>query len=805
MPEERKKTPQPGGAGKKSGGTVLDGLLSRLKADAPQTVQESIPYRSMSRDGICHVEGKLYTRTLRFFDVNYRLAQADDRARIFDGYCDFLNYFDSSIHVQLSFVNQPGNREDLLKSIEIPPRGDGCDELRREYGDMLKSRLEAGNNGMTRRKYITFGIEADDLKTARMRLNRIELDVLANFKAMGVRAERMDGVARLELLHSQLHPDGQERFRFDWKDLSASGLSTKDFIAPSGMSFAKDGRSFKVGAHFGTMSFLQILAPELSDQLLAELLDLDDAITVTLHIQSIDQAQAIKDVKHKMSDIQKMTIEEQKKAVRSGYDMDILPPDLETYAEDAKNLLEDLQSRNERMFLVTVLVENIAPKQRQLSTDILSTSGTAQKYNCTLKRLDHQQEQGLMSSLALGLNQIRIERSLTTSSTAVFVPFTTCELFQSGWGVYYGINPSSGNMIVANRKEQTNPNGMILGTPGGGKSFMAKRESEYVILTTEDHVIFVDPENEYGRLVKSLGDIGLVVEFSLTSANFVNPMDINLNYGEGEDPITLKSDFLLSMCGKMAGGRDGLSSVEKTIIDRCARLVYRDYLQDPVPEKMPVLGDLYDLVRAQPEPEAQHLATAMEIYVNGSLNVFNHRSNVDMDSHRVVCFELKSLGNALKELGLLIMQDAVWNRVTKNRERHKTTWVYFDEFHLLLKGQAASFSVEIWKRFRKWGGIPTGITQNVKDLLSSPEVENIFENSDFIYMLNQAPGDREILAKKLGISQSQISYVTNSEPGEGLMVFGDVIIPFVDHFPKDTKLYRLMTTRPDEMADDAPS
>ena len=753
----------------------------------------------MYRDGICRLDDRTYTKTVQFFDINYQLAQADDKAQIFEGYCDFLNYFDASIHVQLTFINQRANMQDFSRSIEIPAKGDEYDGIRREYSEMLKGQLQKGNNGLTKRKYITFGIEADDLRTAKMRLERIETDVIANFKTLGVKAKPLNGLERLELLHSQFHPDGQEKFHFQWSDLAETGLSTKDFIAPSGMSFSKDGKTFRVGDHSGAVSFLQILAPELTDRLLADLLDLNDAVTVNLHIQSIDQAQAIRNIKRKMSDLQKMTIEEQKKAVRSGYDMDIIPTDLSVYGEEAKNLLQDLQSRNERMFLVTLLVENIAPKRQKLFNDIFAASGVAQKYNCALKRLDYQQEQGLMSSIALGRNQIEIERGLTTSSTAIFVPFTTCELFQEGEAMYYGLNALSNNLIMANRKTLKNPNGLFLGTPGSGKSFSAKREIVNVFLTTDDDIIIADPENEYGPLVEQFGEQAKVIDISPNSTNYINPMDINLDYSEDEDPITLKSDFMLSLCDLIIGGKEGLSPIDRTVIDRCTRLVYRDYLQDPRPENMPILGDLYDLLLKQPEPEAQNIATAMEIYVNGSLNVFNRQSNVQMDGYRVICFQLKSLGKALKKIGLNIMQNVVWNRVTENRSRHKTTWFYIDEFHLLLKGPTGSFSVEIWKRFRKWGGIPSGLTQNVKDLLASREIENIFENSDFIYMLNQAQGDRQILAKQLGISPHQLSYVTHSGPGEGLLFFGNVIIPFVDHFPRDTVLYSVLTTRPDEV------
>lgn len=762
----------------------------------PNLMQMHSSYVVTDPKGTVLVEcGKMLQRGTPKLDKDGKPVRNEKGKIIYESYK--IRVF-NTINFQKSM--QRANMQDFTRSIDIPPRGDEYDGIRREYGDMLKNQLQKGNNGLTKRKYITFGIEADDLRTAKMRLERIETDVLANFKTLGVQARSLNGLERLELFHSQLHPDGQEKFHFQWSDLPKTGLSTKDFISPSGLSFSKDGKTFRVGDHSGAVSFLQILAPELTDRLLADLLDLNDAVTVNLHIQSIDQAQAIRNIKRKMSDLQKMTIEEQKKAVRSGYDMDIIPTDLATYGEEAKNLLQDLQSRNERMFLVTVLVENIAAKRQKLFNDIFAASGVAQKYNCALKRLDYQQEQGLMSSLALGTNQIEIERGLTTSSTAIFVPFTTCELFQEGEALYYGLNALSNNLIMANRKTLKNPNGLFLGTPGSGKSFSAKREIVNVFLLTEDDIIIADPENEYGPLVQQFGSQGQVIDISPTSTNYINPMDINLDYSDDENPITLKSDFILSLCDLIIGGKEGLSPIERTIIDRCTRLVYREYLQDPCPENMPILGDLYELLLKQSEPEAQNIATALEIYVNGSLNVFNHRSNIQMDKHRVLCFQLKSLGKALKEIGLLIMQDAVWNRVTANRSKHKTTWFYIDEFHLLLKGQTGSFSVEIWKRFRKWGGIPSGLTQNVKDLLASREIENIFENSDFIYMLNQAKGDRQILAKQLGISPHQLSYVTHSGPGEGLLFFGNVIIPFVDHFPKDTLLYSVLTTRPDEIA-----
>jgi len=646
------------------------------------------------------------------------LAQNDDKTAIFESYCDFLNYFDSSVSVQLTFINRHVDINEFQQSIDIPDIDDEFSSIRHEYADMLKNQLARGNNGLVKSKYVTFGIEADSLREAKPRLERIEVDVISGFKTLGVNARPLSGIERLEILHAQLHPDGLEKLQFNWKDIPNTGQSTKDYIAPSSFDF-RDGRTFKVGAHVGSVGFLQILAPELTDRLLADFLDLNTAVTVNIHLQSIDQSEAIKTIKRKLSDLDKMRIEEQKKAVRAGYDMDVLPPDLVTYGKEAQTLLNDLQSRNERMFLATVLVTNVAKKKSKLDNDIFAAAGIAQKYNCALKRLEWQQEQGFMSTLTLGLNQIEIKRGLTTSSTAIFVPFTTQELFQKGEALYYGLNALSNNLIMANRKALKNPNGLFLGTPGSGKSFSAKREIVNVFLMTDDDIIISDPEGEYHPIVERLG--GQVVKLSPTgkgldgTPQYINPLDINPDYADEEDPLTLKSDFMLSLMELIVGGRDGLAPVEKTIIDRCVRLVYRDYLSDPSPDKMPVLGDLYNLLRDQAEQEAQHLATALEIYVSGSLSIFNNRTNVDVNN-RLLCYDIKELGKGLKKIAMLVLQDAVWNRVTANRAQKRYTWFYIDEMHLLLKEeQTAAYTVEIWKRFRKWLGIPSGLTQNVKD------------------------------------------------------------------------------------------
>ena len=765
----------------------------------PRTAQQSIPFDRMFKDGICRVGLDYYTKTIQFQDINYQLALQEDKTEIFEEWCSFLNFFDSSVSFELSFMNMATDAEAFSRSIAIPHKKDEFNSVRDEYSTMLFHQMEAGNNGLTKTKYLTFGIHADSMKTAKPRLIHIETDILNNFKRLGVIAKTLNGKERLALMHQQFHMGDTEKFDFEWKYLVNSGLSVKDFIAPSSFAFPT-GKKFQMGNLYGAMSFLSIDASDISDRMLADFLGMESSQIVTMHITSVDQNEAIKTVKHTITELDRSKIEEQKKAVRSGYDMDIIPSDLATFGKDAKDLLKELQSQNERMFLLTFIIMNTGRTEQELENNVFQASSIAQKHNCNLVRLDFQQEQGLMSSLPLANNLIDIQRGMTTSSTAIFVPFTTQELFQTGKeSLYYGLNALSNNLIMVDRKLLKNPNGLILGTPGSGKSFAAKREIANAFLVTDDDVIISDPEAEYSPLVERFG--GQVIKISPTSTQYINPMDINMNYSDDDNPIALKADFILSLCELIVGGKEGLQPVEKTVIDRCIRQIYQRYFEDPVPEKMPLLEDLYNELLKQDEAEAKHVATALEIYVTGSLNVFNHRTNVDI-TNRLVCYDIKDLGKQLKKIGMLVVQDQVWGRVTENRSQGRSTRYYMDEMHLLLReDQTAAYTVEIWKRFRKWGGIPTGITQNVKDLLASKEVENIFENSDFIYMLNQAVGDRQILAKQLNISPHQLSYVTHSGAGEGLIFYGNVILPFVDRFPTDIELYKIMTTKLSEVTE----
>ena len=765
------------------------------------SAQQTIPYVRLLPDGVCQLPDGLFTKTLAYEDINYAVASTEDQSAIFNGWSAFLNYFDATIPFQLTFVNRR-SRAGGRYQVNIPPAHDAFDSIRAEFTHMLKRQIAKSNNGIDRAKYLTFGVPAEDLATARPRLERVEADVMGNFKRLGVSAQPLDGKERLAALHGQTHPGPQRQpFSFRWKDVVETGLGTKEAIAPfEGFDFSQP-RTFRVGRYWGAASYLQIMASEMSDQLLREILELDAELTVTLHIQTVDQSKAIKTIKGKVSDIGKMKVEEQRKAMRAGYDPDILPPDLITFSKDAADLLSDLQSRNERMLLLTFAVVNLAPTRERLENDVFTVGGIAQKYNCALRRLDWQQEQGYVSSLVLGRNEVEIRRGMTTSATAIFVPFITRELRMGGQALYYGSNALSHNVIMADRKKLKSANGLYLGSTGSGKSFAAKREIVHLFLAVpQDRIIIVDPMGEYAPLVRRLG--GQVIELAPDSPSFINPMDIQLDLETDESPLSMKADFLLSLCELVVGGKEGLQPIEKTVIDRCVRQVYRELTLGIGDGAMPLLQDLYEELLKQPEPEARRVATALELYCTGSLNLFNHQTNVDLDS-RIVCIVLKGMGENLRKIAMHITNEFVKSAVNTNFENGISTWCYFDEFHALLRDQlTASYFVSIWQMLRKRGCFPSALTQNVKHLLASPEIQNILDNTDFMVLLSQSQSDRAVLAKQLGISEHQLSYITHSGSGEGLLFYGSVVIPFTDRFPKG-EIYDLLTTRPEDLKHEA--
>ena len=784
----------------------------------PQTAQQSIPFDYMTKDGIAvssepekfsligFLLGKpkptetRYSKTVQFYDADYEIAEVSKKQNIFAKYCGLLNLFDNDVKFQISVINVT-NTDDFEDIIKVPYSDDEFNDIREEYCDFLKKQLANGNHGFIRVNYITFSIKEKGVKKARQKLIGIQKDIVRCFKEMGVAAAPLNGEERLFAMYKMLHQYSDEPFICDWNSMPESGLTPKDYIAPSSLNFSQKD-NFKCGNFYGATFSINLLASEISDRFLTSLMDTENPIAFNMHFSAVDNLEAKKFVKRKLSNIEKSKVEEQQKAAQKGYDMDILPPDMKTYINELNVMLDDLENKNERMFLVTLLVTNFAKSGKMLNICNDRLNRMILQANSKLIPLDYMQDYGLASILPLAENRIDIERRLTTSSAAIFLPFSTKEIFMDGEAVCYGTNPISGNMVRGNRKLLPNPNGVILGTPGGGKSFGTKCELSNVFLFTKDDIMICDPEDEYYPLVKEFH--GQVIEISAASPDHINPMDIDRNSGE-DDIIGVKSEFLISLCELIAGGKYGLESEEISIIDRCVREIYIKYFSEmekasdkDFKANMPILGDLQKALIESGENRAMRVANSLEIYVSGSLNIFNHRTNVDL-KNRIICFNVKQLKNNLRKLGMLIIQDAVWNKVSENRGK-KSTWYYMDEFHLLLKEeQTAKYSVEMWKRFRKWGGIPTGITQNVNDFLASKEAESIFKNSDFVIMLRQASGDIEILAEHLKISPAQQKYIESTVPqGSGLIYFGGSIIPFDNDFPKDTKLYKLMTTKPKE-------
>ncbi len=764
--------------------------IKKYKDDISST-QNTIGYTQMYKDGVCQIDAHRFSKTIQFFDTNYQLAEFEEQNAIFSKYCDLINFFDNTVSFQLTFENQNRSQDKLVKEIQIPVQDDDFNDIRAEYSEMLTSKLLTGKNGQSSRKFLTFTIDANSYKQAKPKLLNVQSEVIKMFKGFGVDAKALNGKERLETLYYSLNPFKSEPFVFDWKEMLKAGWDTKDFVAPSSLKFNKS--NFEIGSAFGAVNGMNILAGELPDTILSDFLQLQHLFCVNLHVEPLDQITALKFVKNKLTAVESMKIDEQKKASKAGYDPDILPPAIKMYITDLEKLLDDLNSKNERLFHISITIRSYAKSKKDLGLQLELLKRICQKNNCTLMPCDYLQEDYLSSSLPLGVNRIQVTREMHTSGIAIFMPFTTQELFQMD-GTYYGLNTVSGNMIMANRSRLKNPNGLILGTPGSGKSFSVKREILDSFLKTTDDIIICDPEGEYFPLVQHLH--GQLIRIASNSEQYINPMDINFEGNLDDNPISTKSDFIISLCEIIVGGKYGLTAEERSIIDRCVRNIYIEFFKNrPSKEKMPILSDLHKALVQEGEI-ALRVANSLEMYVNGSQNLFNHRTNIDLNN-RIICFDIKELGNQLKKVGMLIVQDNVWNRVTLNRAERKITRYYIDEFHLLLKEeQTAKYSAEIWKRFRKWGGVPTGITQNVKDLLSSQEVENIFDNSDFVYMLNQAAGDRDILAEKLHISSQEMEYVTNAGPGEGLIRYDKIILPFTDNFPTDTVMYGLLTTKP---------
>lgn len=748
----------------------------------------------MIEDGVCEVEKGVFSKTIKFADINYEIAKKEDQVDIFSKYCEFLNYFNDSIKVQITIQNRYINQDTFKRKMLIKIKDTDEEYMQRykkEFNAMLLEKASQRQNNVIRDKYITFTVKAENYEMAVPLLARIETDIMNNLKTLGAGDRTLTGRERVENLYSFFNQDQDIEFDYDYT--LNTGLTTKDFIAPNSFDFT-DKKMFQFNDTYAQVIRIKDLPTDLSDKIISEITELNLNLNIALHIEAIEHKEALDLVKRKIAFMEQQKIDEQKKAIRSNYDVEMIPHELKYSLDEAEQLLDDLQNRNQRMFTLTALIYTCADSKEQLQEQIFQISSVCRQNGCMTETLDYLQEDALNSILPLGKNHINIKRTLTTASTAIFMPFSTQELYQEN-GLYYGLNALSHNLILANRKSLKTPSGFILGTPGSGKSFKAKTEIVNVLLETEDDVIIVDPESEYKYLTQCFK--GTNINISAGSKEHINPMDISEEYDE--DPLKLKSEFLLSLCNLIVGGRKGLSTQEKAVIDRAVAITYSKTFSAFGKQYIPTLKDFYDTLLAQPEAEAKNVALSLELYIKGSLSVFAEKTNIDM-KNRLITFDIKDLGKELKTMGMLIVLDQIWNRVTQNRQKGKRTWLYIDEIYLLFQNEYSSnYLFELYKRARKWGLIPTGITQNVEDLLLSDNARRMLSNSDFIIMLNQATSDRIELASLLDISQPQLSFVTNAKEGQGLVFAGNSIIPFIDEFPKETELYKMMTTKIEEV------
>lgn len=790
-------------------------LVKEARKRREASVQRTIPYTQIFRDGICRHGKSYYTKMMIFYDTNYELLSPADREMTFDGWCDFYNYFDPDIHLQVCGSVLKIDLNELEKHVLFADADDAFNGYRKEYSEILKKLVEQGRNEYARAKYVVFGVEIEqqNVSIARRKLEDTELKVSEVLDSIGVKSLSLNRFERLNILRNMLNPEDFSPFLFNDDLVNQTGLSTKDFIAPTSLRF--DPRYFKISDSFvGQSCFLQILGETLDDSMLRKILQTDSNILFSIHAHSMSPEKALKELKRALSDVQKRKVDEQQKNSRKGVDWDILPVEILAQEENLKTTLDNVRSGDDRLFLTTIILTVMEKDKKKLDNSLSLIKAIAQQDGCMIRPLDYRQEQGYMSCLPLGVNMLDIERPFLTRSVAALVPFTTIELFmKTGEQVCVGLNQLSDTLILVDRKKLDNPNGLILGVPGAGKSFLTKKEFINVFFKTQDDIMIIDPESEYGALVTELG--GEVVVLSPASSDHINPLDIvtdfvilpnNANHVDlssvdmdlwqhSEDVIKEKVDFVVSLFEQMIGGVTGLAEAEKSVIDTSAVQMYEQFFENPSRENMPILSDLQKIIESKGTEAAFAVSEKMSRFTTGSSNLYNYRTNVDV-SNRIVCFDIQNMGEQLKKMAMFSVQDYVWSRVRKNRAIGKFTRYYMDEFHLLLRDkQTAKYTVEMYKRFRKFGGVPTGITQNITDLLASPEIANIFGNCEYICMLKQKGNDVDVLMQYLDISNTAMKYVTNCNPGNGLLFCGGALVPFKDRFPTDTKIYKLINTR----------
>lgn len=754
----------------------------------------------MFDDGLCEISPGLYSKTLQISDINYQTARKDEKLDLFAQYCEILNSLDPTQHLQITIKNRRLDYEQFRKSMFFhqPTPPDGYEEYRDEFNGILNDKALEGQNSILREKYFTISFPAEDYTAARSEGGRIETDYGSLFQRLGCNVHFMTGLDRLALLHDYLRPN--DPFRFQYEDLISSSLTTKHAIAPMTLDFSAR-RTFRMDDRYGQVLILRDLPSRMTDQLISKITDLPYELTITLHIDRLEQGRALQYVQDQMGWMEMEQSGKEENAANKGYNQHFaVSRGMRRQYNGAAALYKDLTDNGQRLFHVSMLIYTCAATEEQLAVQATQISTVCAQKSCTLAPLDDRQREGFNSILPLGKKHIDISRSLTTESTAIWVPFTTQELYQPG-GLYYGLNAMSHNMIFFNRAGLEAPNGWYLGKSGSGKSMASKREMIQVLLNDpQSEVVVIDPEGEYTALATALQ--GEVIRLSAGSPAHINPMDITEDYGQDDDPMMLKSEFILSMMEMICGGKAGLTAGQRSIVSRVCNMCYLPYFSSKKHPKPPTLQDFYRILQEQPEPEAKSLALSLELYITGSLSAFAHETNVDT-SKRFVVYNIKQLGKQLRSLGMMIVLDQIWNRISANRSRGVRTWFYIDEIQLLFNNEyCANYFSELWSRARKWGAIPTGVTQNVETLLLSDTARKMLSNSDFVCLLNQAQPDRVELAHLLNMSNRQLDFVTNATSGNGLLCAGGAILPFTDNFPTDTKLYWLMTTKIDEQQQD---
>jgi type IV secretory pathway VirB4 component len=756
----------------------------------PKGVQQAIPIRTIWPDGIFRV-GNKFSKTFRFEDINYAVASKEDKEAMFLCYSELLNSFDSGATTKITINNRRLNKADFESSILIPLKGDRLDEYRREYNQMLLDKA-TGANSIVQDKYVTVSVMKKNIEEARNYFSRIGTDLITHFSRLGSKCVEQDATDRLRILHDFFRSGEETDFYFNLSESMKKGHDFKDYICPDTFEFEKD--HFRMGNKYGRVIFLREFASYIKDSMVSELCDLNRNMMLSLDIIPIPTDEAVREVENRLLGVETNITNWQRRQNQSNNFSAVVPYDMEQQRKESKEFLDDLTTRDQRMMFAVLTMVHIADSKEQLDSDTETLFTTARKHLCQFSTLTFQQMDGLNTVLPYGLRKIDAIRTLTTESTAVFIPFRAQEISHHG-GIYYGQNVISKNMIIANRKHLLNGNSFILGVSGSGKSFTAKREIVNQILSSDDDIILIDPEREYSSLVKAMG--GEIIHISATSPNHINAMDMNKDYGDGANPVILKSEFVLSLCEQLIGGHN-LGAKQKSLIDRCTASVYRKYLQSNYKGNPPTLQDFHAELLRQEEPEAQEIGLAIELFTSGSLNTFAKPTNVDVNNH-LICYDILDLGKQLLPIGMLVVLDSIFNRITQNRAKGKNTFIIIDEIYLLFQHEySANFLFTLWKRVRKYGAFCTGITQNVDDLLQSHTARTMLANSEFIVMLNQASTDRMELAKLLNISDLQLSYITNVDAGNGLIKVGSSLVPFTDQFPRNTKLYSLMTTKPGE-------